>query len=419
MLEDITPTIASFLDPHLTLLLLDHSLSGSNSNSSLLETKLSLLSRTRLVGAQQATHQALHKSADTPAQLKDLHAATVAQLRSLSQQSQEIVDANVNSNKPLSKTDVETIAGYAKFAFDCGRYDDALGTLNVCLEHAETTNKMMRLGLLWGKVAAEVLLHKSNDAKDTLLELRSAIDDVAETILSPRDAALQRAWLLHYFLFVHKVAFSKAQTAQQMAAQQQKPDHLLVDWVLNNPTLLQTLQSVCPHLLRYLAASALAVRSAKRREPYVMQVAQICQLCESSYSDDLTRFIVALYVNCSVHASQPHVHACISSIRKDYFLNKCADEVIDAMRTAFCESWFRLHTTSSIADVAERVAWSGAGFERWIVDVIRTSRLDAKIDSEGVVHVRVPQFSLYQDVIDKTKSLAARWHALNRQQMRS
>jgi hypothetical protein len=51
--------------------------------------------------------------------------------------------------------------------------------------------------------------------------------------------------------------------------------------------------------------------------------------------------------------------------------------------------------------------------ERWLVDLIRTASLDARIDSAGrQVIMSVPVTSVYQQIVDKTRDLTARTRAL-------
>lgn len=52
--------------------------------------------------------------------------------------------------------------------------------------------------------------------------------------------------------------------------------------------------------------------------------------------------------------------------------------------------------------------------ERWIVNLIRNARLDAKIDSRlGHVVMGTQAISPYQQLIEKTKAMAIRCHVLS------
>ena len=59
--------------------------------------------------------------------------------------------------------------------------------------------------------------------------------------------------------------------------------------------------------------------------------------------------------------------------------------------------------------LSEKLSLSGEEGERWIVNLIRNARLDAKIDSaqdQVILGGQVP--SAYQQLIDKTKGLSLR-----------
>ena len=59
--------------------------------------------------------------------------------------------------------------------------------------------------------------------------------------------------------------------------------------------------------------------------------------------------------------------------------------------------------------LAEKLNMTGEDAERWIVNLIRNARLDAKIDSQqGHVVMATQTVSPYQQLIEKTKMLSVR-----------
>ena len=63
--------------------------------------------------------------------------------------------------------------------------------------------------------------------------------------------------------------------------------------------------------------------------------------------------------------------------------------------------------------LAEKLNMSPEDAERWIVNLIRNAKLDAKIDSkQGTVVMGVDTNSPYQQLIEKTKALAFRSQTL-------
>jgi len=67
--------------------------------------------------------------------------------------------------------------------------------------------------------------------------------------------------------------------------------------------------------------------------------------------------------------------------------------------------------------LAEKLNLDRDAAEKWIVNLIRNAKLDAKIDSKAntvIMGANIP--SVYQQVIEKTKQLSTRVHAAKRHQ---
>ncbi|KAL4617132.1 eukaryotic translation initiation factor 3 subunit E [Arapaima gigas] len=93
----------------------------------------------------------------------------------------------------------------------------------------------------------------------------------------------------------------------------------------------------------------------------------------------------------------------------DFFLVACLDDFIENARLFIFETFCRIHQCISISMLAEKLNMTSDEAERWIVELIRNARLDAKIDSKlGHVVMGNNAVSPYQQVIEKTKSLSFR-----------
>jgi len=93
----------------------------------------------------------------------------------------------------------------------------------------------------------------------------------------------------------------------------------------------------------------------------------------------------------------------------DFFLVACLDDFIENARLFIFETFIRIHQCIGIDMLAEKLNMTGDEAERWIVNLIRGARLDAKIDSKARTIVMGTQaVSPYQQVIEKTKGLAFR-----------
>jgi translation initiation factor 3 subunit E len=75
---------------------------------------------------------------------------------------------------------------------------------------------------------------------------------------------------------------------------------------------------------------------------------------------------------------------------------------------------FVLLTKSPFRDLSTRLNLDPSEGEKWIVNLIRDTRVDAKIDyKEGTVLMNHPPMSVYQQVIERTKGAFFRTQVLS------
>merc|ERR1712146_631172 len=100
---------------------------------------------------------------------------------------------------------------------------------------------------------------------------------------------------------------------------------------------------------------------------------------------------------------------CEDVIRVDYFLHEGWTEFEENARLLIFETYCRIHQCINIDMIASRLNMTPAEAELWIVKLIQSAKLDARIDSEKsrVVMSKAPA-SVYQQVIEKTKNLSFR-----------
>ena len=91
--------------------------------------------------------------------------------------------------------------------------------------------------------------------------------------------------------------------------------------------------------------------------------------------------IVKFTVNLSLFTRIFHLFQVLLN---DFFLIACLDDFIENARLFIFETFCRIHQCISISMLAEKLNMSPEEAERWIVNLIRNARLDAKIDSKQV-----------------------------------
>lgn len=423
---DLTSTISEFLDRHMVISLLDfisqHSnMEGVYKPEDVMRAKLDLLSNTGMVDYAIDTHVEMYGT-DPPEELVTRRDMVLMALHKLNEdasplikimQDQELVSELREKNAfkldylsdgyGVTADVLEAAFAFGQFQFDCGSYQVTATLMNVYRELMDGRNSEKEFFALWGKFAADILSQHWEAALEDMTLLKEAIDSNGRTVvLNPLQQLQQRTWLIHWSLFVF---FNH-------------PDgrNGIID-LLFSEKYLNTIQTNCPHILRYLTV---AVITNKRRRNVLRDLVKVIQQESYAYSDPITEFVECLYVNFDFEGAQDMLQKCEDTLRRDYFLiNSLEDFLEDARRTIF-ETYCRIHQVIDIGMLADKLNMETDDAEKWVVNLIRHARLDAKIDSQAnqvIMGVSVP--SVYEQVVDSTKSLLIRGSALAQNYERS
>jgi translation initiation factor 3 subunit E len=279
---------------------------------------------------------------------------------------------------------------YAKLQYECGNYQDCLTYLTYYGVLIPNSSQQY-LNALWGKLAAEILIFRWEDALADIARINDVIEN--STNMTPVEQLQQRTWLLHWSLFV-------------FAWHEEGRDNV-VDFMLQS-RCVEAIQSNAPWLLRYLSAGVIL---HKRRRNLIKDLLRIYRVDDKGYHDPITEFVENLFVNFDFESAQEKLRECEVVLASDFFLyEKNMGDFMEAARLAIFELYCRVHRTIDMKNLSSKLAMEEDGeTEKWIVNLIRNARLDAKIDSqEGLIVMGTPQNSVYRQVIDKTRDLAAR-----------
>merc|ERR1711916_356281 len=155
---------------------------------------------------------------------------------------------------------------------------------------------------------------------------------------------------------------------------------------------LNTIQTSCPHILRYLTT---AVVTNKRRRNVLKSLVSVLEQERYSYSDPITEFVYSLYV------------------ASDFFLVACQEDFTTNARLFIFETFCRIHQQIDLSVLASKLDMDRDEAEKWIVSLVRNAGIDAKIDSAADLVVMGNQYpSIYAQIIEKTKSLSLRTSVL-------
>ncbi|KAK9128833.1 hypothetical protein Syun_017630 [Stephania yunnanensis] len=415
---DLTPRIAPNLDRHLVFPLLEFLQERQfYKDDDILKAKIELLSKTNMVDYAMDIQKSLYQTEDVPQDMVDRRVEVVARLKSLEELAAPLIsflqnpslinelksDKQYNLQMLLDRyqigpEQIEALYQYAKFQFECGNYSGAADFLYQY--RALCTNNERSLNAFWGKLAAEILMQNWDVALEELNRLREIID--AKNFSSPLNQLQSRIWLMHWSLFI----FFNHDSGRSGII-----DLFLYDRYLN------AIQTNAPHLLRYLA-TALIIN--KKRRPQLKELIKVIQQEQYSYKDPITEFLQCLFVNYDFDGAQQKLRECEDVILNDPFLGKrveegnfstipLRDEFFENARLFIFETYCRIHQCIDIGMLAEKLNMNYDEAERWIVNLVRNAKLDAKIDSKsGTVVMEPNHLNVYEQIIESTKALSIR-----------
>lgn len=154
------------------------------------------------------------------------------------------------------------------------------------------------------------------------------------------------------------------------------------------------------------------------------ELIKVIQQEQYTYKDPITEFLECLYVNYDFEGAQQKLVECEKVILNDPFLGKqvqegnfvtvpLRDEFLENARLFIFETYCRIHQCIDIRMLAEKLSMSYDEAERWIVNLVKNAKLDAKIDStSGTVVMGTNHTNVYEQIIENTKQLSMRTYVL-------
>ncbi|KAF2085332.1 eukaryotic translation initiation factor 3, subunit 6 [Saccharata proteae CBS 121410] len=300
--------------------------------------------------------------------------------------------ANLNylkENHGVTDEMVNALYDFGQFTYSCGDYERASDLLYRFRVLSTDNDKVAEA--TWGKLASNIL---TTDWETAMEEVQKVKDNIDTRLFNNPLAQLQhRTWLIHWSLF----PFFNHEPARETLTE-----------MFFSPAFINTIQTNCPWILRYLAAAVITNRNRSRTSnQYQRQLKDLVRIVKQEgyeYRDPLTDFVKALYIDFDFSEAQKKLSEAEEVLRRDFFLVAAADAFVDSARHLISESYCKIHQRIDIKDLSTRLGLSQDEGEKWIVNLIRDTRVDAKIDYQaGTVVMNHPPQSVYQQVIERTK----------------
>ncbi|EME40145.1 hypothetical protein DOTSEDRAFT_74845 [Dothistroma septosporum NZE10] len=299
----------------------------------------------------------------------------------------------LKENHGVTQQMVDQLYDFGQFQYSCGDYGSASELLYQFRILSTDNDKVS--AATWGKLACDILTVNWESAMEEVMKLKESIDT---RLFNNALAQLQhRTWLIHWALF----PFFNHEPAREQLTE-----------LFFSPTYINTIQTSCPWILRYLSAAVITNRNRPGNKTFIYgnyqkqlkDLVRIVRQEQYEYNDPVTSFVKALYVDFDFEEAQRRLSEAEQIQRSDFFLAAASDAFLDAARHLISESYCKIHQRIDIKDLSTRLGLSHSEGEKWIVNLIRDTRVDAKIDYKaGTVIMNHPPVSVYQQVIERTK----------------
>jgi len=433
---DLTSRFAPFYDQHLVLPLIEFlENKGLYKQEDMLKAQMSLLKHTKMIdrkieiqtelnqingGGEDSLAALVAEKEEIGQEMDDLKETAGPMLELIGDvessdgedqhqkfhqlvQDQNFTESYLRDQMNFSDESLDAFSKLARFMYDIGQYDVA----QKYLEHyamlvsspvvggglgagARETPKVF--AVMWGKLACELLQNTQYaKAHEDILKLKEYID--GQLFLKPLELLQQRAWLMHWCLFL---VFFHPESYDSMIE------------ILYSQKYVEAMQTCCPWLIRYLSAAFVLHHQGQRRNN-LKELIRLLRQEKYAYIDPLTEFVECIHVTYDFEEAQKKLVECLTVMEHDFFLQYSKDEFLEHARMMIFETYCRLHQTIDIAMLSDKLSMTQEDSEKWIVDLIRGAQFDAKIDSKENHVIMSKQFpSIYQEIINKTKDLGAK-----------
>jgi translation initiation factor 3 subunit E len=345
---DLLPRLIPYLDRHLVFPLLEFTSGQDEDNLELTRAKYELLKHTNMIDYVTNLWQEINNNTTIPEHFAKKREEVFAKLQQFQDESEKITEllqdeavvGNLRSDKVANLKFLEEQHGVTmdmvNTLFDYGHFQYSLGSYGIAAEllyqfRVLSTDNDKVSSATWGKFASEILTTNWEAAMEEVQKVKDSIE--TRLFNNPLAQLQHRTWLIHWSLF----PFFNHDAAREV----------LTD-LFFSPGYINTIQTNCPWILRYLAAAVITNRSRahKNTSLYQKQLKDLIRVVRQEgyeYSDPITDFVKALYVDFDFEEAQKKLGEADDVLRSDFFLVAAADAFVESARHLISESYCKIH----------------------------------------------------------------------------
>jgi translation initiation factor 3 subunit E len=345
---DLLPKLIPHLDRHLIFPLLEFQAGQEGDDmTEITKTKYELLKPTNMTDYVASLWQEINDSDEVPEEFVKKREEVLQRLSLFTEETSQIdellnddsVVSNLRSDKVanlkfleqqhgVTNEMVDMLYDYGRFQYSCGSYANAAHLLDQF--RILSTDNDKAASATWGKLACEILTTNWEVVMEEVNKVKESID--TKLFNNPLAQLQHRTWLIHWTLF----PFFNYEPARD----------LITELFFSAP-FINTIQTDCPWILRYLAAAVITNRSRTRNTgQYQKQLKDLVRVVKQEnyeYNDPVTDFIKALYIDFDFEEAQKKLGEAEEVLKGDFFLSSAAEAFVEAARHLISESYCKIH----------------------------------------------------------------------------
>ena len=372
--HNLLSKIIPHFDRHLIFPLLEFLSNQDEDDQEILKTKYELLKQTNMTDYVASLWQQIHGKEEVPEEFVKKREDVLQRLQLFSEETNQIdellndesVVSNLRSDKVANLKFLEqqhgmTIAmvdmlyDYGRFQYQCGNYGQAAHLLDQFRILSTDNDKVA--SATWGKLASDILTLNWEVVMEEINKVKESIE--TKLFNNPLAQLQHRTWLIHWSFF----PFFNHEAGRDT----------LCD-LFFSPAFINTIQTSCPWVLRYLAAAVITNRSrTKNTGQYQKQLKDLIRVVRQEgyeYTDPVTDFVRALYIDFDFEEAQKKLTEAENILQGDFFLVSTADAFVESARHLISESYCKIHQRIDIKCVVENPS------NRQRLTLVGTCRLD-------------------------------------------